>query len=366
MLAGIDRVTLEYVRHYAGRARAVLSLGLLAAAATRADSARLFGRLLDGGYNIGPLGAELIAKAWLYNWIAPGTANSVLFNISTLWMDNPRYAMHLRWLGARPVFFIHDLIPISHAEYFRPGEKGVHTGIVRNALTIARGIIVNSRVTEAALRLHAQQNGLACPPVAVAPLAPSVKALRSPGAAPIDKPYFVCVGTIEPRKNHLLLLHLWRELIARHGDAAPRLFIVGQRGWECENIVDLLERCDALQGFVFEDNDCDDAKLANILHHARALLMPSFVEGYGMPVAEALAAGLPVIASDVPAFREVGGGVPEYIDPIDGRGWSELILEYARDGSARRAAQLERLRGFSPSTWEAHFRIVDDFLEALP
>jgi glycosyltransferase involved in cell wall biosynthesis len=365
ILTGIDRVTVEYIRHYADRARAVLSLGLLAAAASRADSARLFGKLLEGGYGIGPLGAELIAKAWAWYWIAPGTADSILFNTTTLWMNHPRYATHLRWLGARPVFFIHDLIPISHPEYFRPGEKGLHHDIVRNALGMAHGIIVNSRVTEAALREYAARIGMRCPPTAVAPLAPSVMAARAPGPPPIDKPYFVCVGTIEPRKNHLLLLHLWRQLVERLGDAAPRLYVIGQKGWECENIVDLLERCETLQGYVFEDNACGDAKLAGILHHARALLMPSFAEGYGLPVAEALAAGVPVIASDLPAFREIGGDVPEYADPVDGRGWSELVLEYAREDSARRAAQLERMRGFAPSTWARHFAVVDAFIESL-
>ena len=54
---------------------------------------------------------------------------------------------------------------------------------------------------------------------------------------------------------------------------------------------------------------------------ARAVLLPSFAEGFGMPVAEALAAGVPVIASDIAALREVGGDVPEYLDPIDGLGW---------------------------------------------
>lgn len=267
---------------------------------------------------------------------------------------------------ARGRFFIHDLIGISHPEYFRQGFLQEHHDRVRVALTVARGIIVNSRDTQKALAQYAEAAGLQCPPVVVAPLAPSVARSPDPGPRPVLEPYFVVLGTIEPRKNHLLLLHLWRDLIARHGSAGvPRLYIIGQRGWEFENVVDLLERCEPLRGVVFERNDCGDAELANLLHHAQALLMPSFAEGYGLPVAEALAAGLPVIASDLPTFREIAGEIPEYADPIDGRRWMELVLDYAAPDSTLRQAQLGRIEGYRSTTWAQHFAIVDEFLARL-
>jgi glycosyltransferase involved in cell wall biosynthesis len=365
---GIDRVGLEYVRHYADRARAVLSLGPLAAPLSRADSARLFGALLDGA-DLGRfrlLAARLAAKNTAWNWIRPRAGRSILLNTANLWVNTPYYAAQLRWLGARPVFFVHDLIPITHPEFFRPAWGRRHPARVRTMLAIGRGIIANSRDTERALREYAEREGLACPPVVVAPLAPSVTPVREGGAAPPQPPYFVVVGTIEPRKNHLLLLHLWRRLIEQEGGAAPRLYVVGQRGWECENVVDLLERSSPLVGFVFERGGCSDAELAALLRGARALLMPSFAEGFGLPVVEALAAGVPVIASDLPAFRELAGDIPEYADPLDGARWLELVREYARPDSARRAAQLERIRGFRAPTWKEHFAIVDDFLDSLP
>lgn len=366
ILTGIDRVTLEYIRHYAGRARAVLSYRPLSAAVSPEASSRLFRKLLDGDEDLRAVAIEMFARAIGWNWFLPGVRGSILFNTSTLWLNYRTYGLQLRWAGARPVFFVHDLIPITHPEYFPPGEKELHTAIIRNCLTITRGLVVNSRDTQAELESVARELKLACPPVVVAPLAPSVARSRAPGPPPTGRPYFVCVGTIQPRKNHLLLLHVWRRLVETQGDAAPRLFVIGTRGWEYENIVDLLERSEPLKGFVFEENDCGDERLADILRHARALLMPSFAEGYGIPVAEALAAGVPVIASEVAAFREIGGEVPEYADPLDGPGWLRLIEEYARPDSPRRRAQLERMAGFRPSTWAEHFRTVDDFIESLP
>src|SRR5258706_1574168 len=216
---------------------------------------------------------------------------------------------------------------------------------MRNALTMARGIVAISQDTLDRFRQFAGEAGLPCPPAIVAPLAPGVPS-HAPGPRPIPGPYFVVLGTIEPRKNHWMLLQLWRRLIERRGAAAPRLVVIGQRGWECENVVDLLERSEPLRGFVFERNACGDQELATYLHHAQALLMPSFAEGYGMPVVEALAAGVPVIASDLAVFREIAGAVPEYADPLDGRRWLELIEDYSGAPSARRDAQRARIAGF--------------------
>jgi hypothetical protein len=86
--------------------------------------------------------------------------------------------------------------------------------------------------------------------------------------------------------------------------------------------------------------------------------MPSFAEGYGLPLAEALALGTPVICSDIAVFREAGGEVPEFIDPLDGLSWREAIIDYVPPDSKRRQAQIDRLRNWSAPTWQRHFEIV--------
>jgi len=113
---------------------------------------------------------------------------------------------------------------------------------------------------------------------------------------------------------------------------------------------------------VVEHARCGDEELVNTLRHARALLYPSFVEGFGLPIAEALSLGVPVIASDLSVFREFAGDVPEYADPLDGRHWLELIEQYARPDSAPRAAQLARMLAFIAPTWAQHFERVDRLL----
>lgn len=273
-----------------------------------------------------------------------------------------------RTAGARTCVYVHDTIPSDYPEYARPGGAAVHDRRMRNAVALADAVIVNSQGTARSLERFMLASGQR-PKLLVAPLGVEPR-LAGPvaGPHPFDdgRPYFLCVGTIEPRKNHLLLLQLWRAMAAQApANALPRLVLVGRRGWENENIVDLLDRSAALKGLVVEAGQVGDARLASLLAHARAVLMPSFAEGFGLPVAEALAAGVPVIASDIAVLRETGGEAPDYIDPLDGAGWAQAIADYAQPESPMRAAQLRRMAGWRPMAWNTHFETVLPFLDGL-
>jgi glycosyltransferase involved in cell wall biosynthesis len=263
--------------------------------------------------------------------------------------------------GARFVCLIHDLIPVQFPEYAKPGQAANHLRRIRNAAAFADALIVNSTVTRDALHAELARTGRA-PPVLVAPFGIDLPAPSCGGESPPPRPYFVSVGTIEARKNHLLLLNLWRQLATELGEAAPLLVLIGQRGWETENVVDMLERCPPLRRAVIEHNALPDAEMVRLLAGARAVLLPSFAEGFGFPVIEALALGVPVLCSDIPALRETGGDIPEFFDPLDGPGWRSAILAYAAPHSPRRAAQLARLDGWRPPQWQEHFAVVERFI----
>ena len=294
-----------------------------------------------------------------------GAGRSVFLLVSHRALDRAAAIAPLRRAGAAFVPFVHDLIPLSHPEYARPPQVKRHAARVATVAAMADGVVVNSAATADSLREELAARGLPAPAVAVAPLGIGPRRAAPPMPQREDAPYFVCLGTIEPRKNHLLLLHLWRDLAARLGDRAPRLLLLGRRGWENENILDLLERCAALRGLVRECGTPGDAEVASLLAGSRALLFPSFAEGYGLPLAEALALGVPALCSDLPALREVGGAVPDYLDPLDGAAWRRAVLDYADPASAARAAQLSRLAGWRAPGWDAHFDAVDALLERV-
>lgn len=259
---------------------------------------------------------------------------------------------------ARFVCLIHDLIPIQYPEYALPGQDQKHRRRIETAAALADAVIVNSTVTREAFQPYLAEAGRE-PPVVVAPFGVEVPVLPPAGSRPLEPPYFVCVNTIEARKNHVLLLNLWRRLADDLGDRVPRLVLIGQRGWETENAIDMLERCPALRGVVIERGNLPDAEVARLISGAQALLLPSFAEGFGFPLVEALALGVPVLCSNLAALRENGGEVPEYFDPLDGVGWRTAVIDYSSPHSPRRAAQLGRLEGWRPPRWEEHFAAVD-------
>jgi glycosyltransferase involved in cell wall biosynthesis len=266
--------------------------------------------------------------------------------------------------GARFVCLIHDLIPVQYPEYAKPGQAAHHLRRIETAAALADALIVNSAVTREALLPHLEQAGRR-PPVVVAPFGTDLPPAPRDDGPPPAQPYFVYVSTIEARKNHILLLNLWRDLAERLGPSAPRLVLVGQRGWETENVVDMLERCPGLREVVSEFNTLPDADMVRLLRGARALLLPSFAEGFGFPLAEGLALGVPALCSDIPALRETGGDVPEYFHPLDGLGWRDAVLDYARPQAPRRDAQLARLAQWRPASWDDHFAAFERLLEEL-
>lgn len=361
---GIDRVSLAYIAHFSARAHAVVRIGPRLMVLAPEASRPVFACLVERPPGFRRVLAGLIARAFFTPRPARALDNAFMFNTGHSALHDIGFHRYMQRRGIRPMVVVHDLIPITYPEYCRAGELDKHVNRMQTVLRFASGVIANSQATLDALRDFARAGAHAMPAAAVALLASGVAPQPSP-VRPLAAPYFVMLATIEPRKNHWMLLQLWRKLIERHGEAAPKLIVIGQRGWECENVIDLLERCEPLRGVVTELPRCSDADLATWLCHAQALLFPSFAEGYGMPLVEALALGTPIIASNLPVFREIAGDIPDYLDPMDGLGWMAQIEAYADPACLARMAQLERMRGYMPPDWSAHFKVVERLMEQL-
>lgn len=360
---GVDRVGLAYVAHFGGRAQALVRFGGRWVVFGRQDSQRLFAWVLEPIRQMAGWVRFWVGRGYGCNWRG-APAGTVLLHSSHDGLQHAAFADEVRARGWRAVYFVHDLIPLEFPEYGRAGEAARHRARMRTVLSSGVAVVVNSAATGRALEGFALREGRMMVPWTVAHLAPVV--FPNGGTGGLAEPYFVMLGTIEARKNHWMVLNVWRQLVAElRAERVPKLVLIGRRGWECEQVVDMLERCEVLRGVVLEQGDCDDAMVGAWLRGARALLFPSFAEGFGIPLVEALAVGTPVIASDLEVFREVAGEVPVYLSPLDGLGWKAMVREFARPDSAVRAAQLRRLAGWEAPTWAGHCAQVERFLQEV-
>lgn len=279
-------------------------------------------------------------------------------------------ARHVAWLDARPdvkpVFFIHDLLPVAAPETFWRNEPQRHARRLDLLARRGAGALVTSGAVAAELATHMRALGRPDLPIFQAhpPVAPVFRASCPPDPRLADIPYFVVCGTIEPRKNHLLLVEVWRRLVARRGAAAPKLVVIGKRGWKSEAIAAALGD-PALGGAMVEVGGLSNGGWRALLAGASALLAPSFAEGFGLPLAEALAAGTPALCSDIPAFREIGGEAADYLDPRRPEDWAARITAFLdRDGAAR-AAGGKRAGLHRPVAPEAWLAALDGFVEEI-
>lgn len=162
---------------------------------------------------------------------------------------------------------------------------------------------------------------------------------RLEGAFSGEQPVFLAVSTIEPRKNHGYLLDVF-DLLWNEGSNA-RLCIVGRVGWKCDAFMERAKKHPELGEKLFMFNALDDNGLEYAYSNASALIFPSFAEGFGLPLVEAMQRGLPAIASDIPVFREVGGDYLSYCDPRDPETCASIIREFERTGCLPGAKPLD-------------------------
>jgi glycosyltransferase involved in cell wall biosynthesis len=317
----------------------------------RGDLVRLLGLIATTGFSLGRSHRRV-------------GRNAIYLNIGqlgwTAWLTTP-------WLARRPdiacVFMLHDVIQLERPEFVtRQGLKWarVMVDIVRKRATalIATTAAAHRSVLAALGRTPASL-------VLPLPLAEVFTTQEPPDAALAAHTYFICCGSVEPRKNHLLLLHVWQTLIARHGAAAPKLVIVGPVVPRGAAIRDQLQASPALRRHIIIASGLTSPALRRLVTNARASLTPSFTEGFGLPVIEALALKTPVVLSDIAPLREAAAGLGIYHHPDDVAAWTDTIERLTFDPDA--AACLRRdCAAFQPMTGAHYFAIVQDFLRGLP
>ena len=186
--------------------------------------------------------------------------------------------------------------------------------------------------------------------------------LRPPPASPVEPPFFLSVGNLQPRKNLGTLVAAFRRALDREPDLPHRLVLVGQEWYEAERLRHETQDLMAAGRVMFTGYVPDDA-LVGLMAVADAFAYPSVYEGFGLPPLEAMAVGTPAIVADIPVTREVFGDSALRVGARDVGAWAEALLRTARDDDLR--ADLVR-RGRDAVTrfrWEDSAAVVLRALE---
>jgi glycosyltransferase involved in cell wall biosynthesis len=183
----------------------------------------------------------------------------------------------------------------------------------------------------------------------------------------IEAPYFLYVGTLQPRKNLTRLMEAYRHLLATWRDAdgeVPLLVLAGKPGWGADSLRATAERL-GVASRVRWTGYVPDEDLPALYGGALGFLFPSLYEGFGLPILEAMACGTPVLCSSTSACGEVGEGAALLVDPLDLDQIATGMVRLARDRELRHrlvALGLDRAAGY---TWRKAAAQVWDVLATV-
>jgi len=214
--------------------------------------------------------------------------------------------------GGRLWFLVCDLLPVERREWFSPNNVLRYKAWLDTIVGLAEGFLCISDQTEDDLRrVLAERYGLRGGyGTSVVPMGHDIReALLAPALAvddgsmrfDVESPFSLMVGTLEPRKGHSDILAAFSELWRRGAD--DRLVLVGRMGWAVHELRDAIRSHPEHGNKLFWFDDVDDLELQRIYQACQGVIIASYAEGFGLPLIEALGHDKPVLARDLPIFR---------------------------------------------------------------
>lgn len=261
------------------------------------------------------------------------------------------------------IFFLHDLLPLEFPEYFWDKWDGLYLSRMQSLAKYSDMVVTVSEDVKSKFKNLVELLNIKSPSVIAIQNGIENKFIENRHQKQKNtsiENQFVIVSTIEPRKNHLMLLEIWRSLINEEYTNIPKLIIIGKRGWDNQNTFNLLDKSPALKQYVQEYNDLTDHEMIETIKKSRAMLFPSYGEGWGLPLVEAIMLGIPVICSDLPVLRESTQGFAEYIDVNDKKLWMHKIKKYTEKSDNELNIIKNNLNKFLARTWEKSFSMLKD------
>jgi glycosyltransferase involved in cell wall biosynthesis len=303
-------------------------------------------RLTDRQVPLVDLGRSLLAgllyrRGGLRGEEADALQGSAYLNLSHRNLDNQKLFGALSRAESL-LCYLHDDIPLRTPGLAAPGSDQRFRRMLRHLGERPVRVVTNSAASRARILESAAAHGLRLARVEVVP--PPVGSIFTERSAPgpAAQRFFLVPGLLTTRKNLAILAEACRRMPNSHGFD---IVFAGAPGLDAAEVLDLLDNIPPSIRLLRAERLSDHA-MARLMRASVAVLAPSLEEGFDYPVHEALAMGVPVIASDIPAHREYVADFAELLDPRDAAAWSAALAAHLA-GGARHAAALAAARRFA-------------------
>ncbi|MBW3245420.1 glycosyltransferase family 4 protein [Epibacterium sp. DP7N7-1] len=288
----------------------------------------------------------------------PSDAQGCFVVTGSGWLQNSKYATgcisFARIYDLKLTFYIHDLIPVKFPFYYEASYVRTFSESLSLIASSGSLLLCNSKNTETDLLGWCEHKGIDAPTTEVAYLGDSIAPTIQHGEETADiepENYVLTVGAIHRRKNYELLASVWRRLKARMGGSCPKLKIVGGVTPDGKMLHTELLQDPVLCNCVEIISGVDDKELDRLYRHARLVVYPSHYEGWGLPVAEALAYGKVCLASNSSAIPEIANLGGDFLSPDDPVSWASRIMFYCQSSEQRKKREHEVRELYQPRTW---------------
>jgi glycosyltransferase involved in cell wall biosynthesis len=260
-----------------------------------------------------------------------------------------------RCRGVRIVRLLYDLIPATKPQWV-PASP-VWSAWTRHVLERSDVVLAISRFTAAEAARFCAAHGLPVPPLEVIRLGDVLDLQRGAAqAAPLPRfvpprPFFLCVSTVDVRKNHRALYEAWRVLAGRRADRCPDLVCVGVPHVQVDDLLHEIRHDRDVNRHFHVLHDVHDAELRWYYEHCLATIYPSKHEGWGLPVAESLGLGKLCIAAHATSMPEISADLPAWFEPHDVARLVALVERVEDDPDWLRDREAAIRGTFRPTTW---------------
>jgi len=339
------------------------SVGVTAFALRTRDRSRLLARTVSISRRI----ARTIFRS---GPVRPATGDVLL--LCADWYADQAFVDHvveLHGVGVVLMQIAYDLLPIVTPQYSGHSTERL-TNYVQNVYPICDAILAISEQTKRDIACWLTLCRLPVPKIDVFRLGDDFT-LGSP-QQPTDESFLdayskgtdflLCVGTIEVRKNHALLYYTYKLAHEKHIELPP-IVIVGRRSWLSDDMYEVMTHDPQTSAKFIFLHDATDEELAWLYQHCQFSVYPSFYEGWGLPIGESLAYGVPCVASNTSSMPEVAGPLVTYFSPVSPDECLGAITTMLQPGCIEEAKR--RIRRYEPARWDDTFESVRSSVREL-